>query len=234
VTGADLYVGNGGGATLHLYGSTVYDTGNYLHLGSSQVYADGNITAAGILTVNGSTSGGVNGALCTAGHCTSSGGWQAGNISIFSGSFIQAQGLFAWSDARKKRDIVTLTPQEGLKFIDEVEPVHFYWKTDGTDAAQSHGYIAQQLVAAGYKSLVNVSPDKNMKAERTNTKEGSVESPEGAAFSANYIEAIPYLHAGLKGLVKENQDQQKEIADQQKEIDTLKADLETLKQQISK
>ena len=37
---------------LHLYGSTVYDTGSYLHLGSGYIYADGNVIVAGTTTSN--------------------------------------------------------------------------------------------------------------------------------------------------------------------------------------
>ncbi len=50
--GSSLTVGNGGPGVLHLYGSTVYDTGSYLHLGSGYIYADGNVIVAGTTTSN--------------------------------------------------------------------------------------------------------------------------------------------------------------------------------------
>ena len=51
-----IYIGQPNGpATLHLYGSTVYDTGTYLHLGSPNTYADGNLYVGGspVCTANG-------------------------------------------------------------------------------------------------------------------------------------------------------------------------------------
>ncbi len=48
-TGGALTVGNGGPGTIHLNGSTVYDTGSYLHLGATNTVADGNLYASGFL-----------------------------------------------------------------------------------------------------------------------------------------------------------------------------------------
>jgi type II secretory pathway pseudopilin PulG len=62
VINSGLTVGNGGPGVLQLYGSSVYDTGNYLHLGSSNAYADGNFSTAGNSAANTLQVNGVAGA----------------------------------------------------------------------------------------------------------------------------------------------------------------------------
>ena len=65
-----IYLGQPGGpATMHLYGSTVYDTGNYLHLGAANVYSDGTFYSP---------------TICLAGDCKSS--WPGGSGFTGSGS----------------------------------------------------------------------------------------------------------------------------------------------------
>ena len=62
VINQDLTVGNGGAGVLHLNGSRVYDTGNWLHLGAGVTYADGDVSVAGNTTTNAAYLTGVVGA----------------------------------------------------------------------------------------------------------------------------------------------------------------------------
>lgn len=54
-----LTVGNGSSGTIHLFGSTVYDTGTNLHLGASATFADGTFQSGDINTNRGNSSGAI-------------------------------------------------------------------------------------------------------------------------------------------------------------------------------
>lgn len=221
--GGSSYIGNlgpSGGATNLLAGAA---TTVMTLLGSGHVGI--NTTSPGYpLDVRGGTAlntcyyalsfGGPSGSYCqNAGNAPSSNG--CGIVSIQAAATIIAGEFDALSDFRKKKDIDSIQPQDGVYFVEKVNPVHFRWKKEAADAGISHGYIAQQLITAGYPSLVHLSKDETMKAERVAFDNGYVDSPAGASFEANYLGVIPYLHAALRKVLQD--------------FETLKADNDNLR-----
>jgi len=128
---------------------------------------------------------------------------QCQNVSVWAGNDVLGTDFIGPSDLRKKKDIVPIATDDGLQFVRSVQPIRFHWKTDGADKNLTNGYIAQQLIAAGYGQLVTLVPANKGETmpERIDTIDGvKVKSPKDAFFAANYIAAIPLLHSALKVL----------------------------------
>jgi hypothetical protein len=117
---------------------------------------------------------------------------------LLSDASIGALSYLIFSDARKKTDIDDIMSVEGLDFVKTVNPVHFRWKTDDPQDLRSQGYIAQQVLAAGYPNLVSYAPDDRMEFESGEFDGVAIDSPEGFSLTVNYESAIPYLHAAIK------------------------------------
>jgi hypothetical protein len=172
------------------------------------------LTAAGTIYANGIDGWSGNFAYYGLNCCYSvnSGTWAATNdYTIIAGGGgggrILAGDYDAYSDIRKKTDIATITADDGLDFVRKVNPVSFHWKKDvekGGKAPLNNGYIAQQLLAVGYSNLVNAAKDdkdKNL-VQHTDTFDGvPITSVAGVSLTANYLGAIPLLHAALRSLL---------------------------------
>jgi hypothetical protein len=140
----------------------------------------------------------------SSGFCLDAGGLGSTTpTSIHAAGLVVATGFGALSDFRKKTNIENITPEEGVDFVEHVHPVNFFWKADGKNGNVNHGYIAQQMLAAGYGSLVNALKDDGMKPETDIFDGKKVDSPAGLVLNANYEGAIPYLHAALKQILTE-------------------------------
>ncbi|MEA2878517.1 MAG: hypothetical protein QOF14_3713 [Hyphomicrobiales bacterium] len=173
-------------------------------------------------------------------------------FSLWASNQVGAMGFVAHSDIRKKKDVIPLTSDEARDFVEKVNPVHFTWKDTEHSSGRKTGYIAQQVVAAGYGDMTVLAPDDKMKKHKDTFDGVTVESPEGAFFNLNYQEATPYLHLALRDLMKTVENlkalfdglvarvdghdgQMKKLAEenaaQQKQIDALRAEIEALKRQ---
>ena len=75
------------------------------------------------------------------------------------------------------------------------------WKSEAERGRLGTGYIAQQLLAAGYEHLVFSLPHKaDVLEEETHTfGEQTITSQAGVKLAAKYDDTIPYLHAALRG-----------------------------------
>jgi hypothetical protein len=156
--------------------------------------APGNVIASSVGLAGGPTS-----FTATTGWVLNTSG--AAGYSSFSGSFgfmtgynSQAIAFYATSDYRAKDKISTITPEEGLRFVTSVTPRSFAWRSDD---AKGTGYIAQELVAAGYEHLVSSVPNKDMAEETAVFGDMAITSPEGMQLIAKYDDMIAYLHAAL-------------------------------------
>ena len=152
----------------------------------------------GYLTVNGSRSVSVStpyGFLTTGGAGT--GGTSPNPYSITCSSRIQATEVDATSDERLKENIEELTAEDALAFVNSVSAVTFNWK-DGIVGKKS-GFIAQQVIKAGFEHLVNLIPNPDVE-EVIDTD--SFVSPASASFVMNYDQAVPYLSTAIKALLK--------------------------------
>jgi hypothetical protein len=136
-------------------------------------------------------------------------GAQAINLSLWASSGIGGVSVYNVSDRRLKKDIQTLTGKQALSFVSVAKPVQFVWKDNNTTDT---GFIAQDVLAAGFGHLVSMVPDAAVEKE---VDENGNESPAGSRFVMKYDSVIPILTAAIQEL--------------KAELDTVKAELATLK-----
>ena len=120
--------------------------------------------------------------------------------SIWTSNAINSPLFLTLSDRRKKENIQKITSSVADAFLDKVKPVQYTF-IDKKNSGLKYGFIAQDIIKAGFGDLVGIAPDKAMK--ETKDKDGFV-SPAGATFSISYESVIPIL-------VKAAQDQDKII-----------------------
>jgi hypothetical protein len=136
------------------------------------------------------------------GHGTITSGSTAYNYSIRAlGRILCTQSIDVMSDRRMKTNIVELTDEFCNKFIQTTKPVAFNWRHG--DQHKSFGYIAQDLLKAGYDDLVNLASDDKI--------DGSIEddgfiNPKGIKFTVSYDNIIPILAKNQKYLMDENEE----------------------------
>jgi hypothetical protein len=127
-------------------------------------------------------------------------GYVSYNYSIRAlGRILCTQSLDVTSDRRTKKNISNLEEEWCSSFIEKTRPVSFNWING--DQHKSFGYIAQELMQAGFHELVNIMPDDTAKEEIDD--DGFI-SPEGAKFTVTYEHVIPILAMNQKRLMREN------------------------------
>ena len=119
-------------------------------------------------------------------------GSQAINLSLWASSGIGGVSVYNVSDRRLKEQITQLTGTQALSFIEKTKPVQFVWKEEQTTDT---GFIAQDILAAGFGHLVSMIPDNAVQEEID--ENGNV-SPAGSRFVMKYDSVIPILTAAIK------------------------------------
>ena len=138
------------------------------------------------------------------------------NCSIYgSDRIITGTEFNALSDYRTKNVQRNIESEEGLRFIEQVNPVIYTWKSDERKELK-YGFIAQDVLKAGFGPLVGIQADE--KIEEYTDEEGFT-SPKGGRFIMCYDNIVPLLSAAMRGLKQEN--------------DSLKSEIQSLKDQIS-
>ncbi|HVX57085.1 MAG TPA: tail fiber domain-containing protein, partial [Candidatus Saccharimonadales bacterium] len=150
------------------------------------------------------------------GRCGSGCGGYFGLI-VNNGNRAAAGEFDATSDRRKKTDIAGLTSALADSFLEKAKPVTFEW-IDRREAGTRFGFIAQDIIKAGFGSMVGLVPDKTLK--KTTDADGLV-SPEGAMFNLNYDSIIPIV-------VKGEQDDRRSLRELQAQMTKLRADNDNL------
>ncbi len=115
------------------------------------------------------------------------------------GRILCTQSVDVMSDRRTKKNIQVLSSEYCESFIEQTNPVSFNW-VDG-DPNKSFGYIAQDVMKAGFHDLVNLAKDDNVEEEIDD--DGFI-SPSGVKFTISYQHIIPILAMNQKKLLKEN------------------------------
>ncbi len=110
------------------------------------------------------------------------------------------------SDKRVKTNIQELTDDYCTAFVKYTTPVK-YNRING-DPNENFGYIAQELMRAGFPELVNLIPDDDMIEE---IDEDGYISPEGMAYNISYEHIIPILAKNQQRLMKENEELKNKI-----------------------
>jgi hypothetical protein len=130
--------------------------------------------------------------------------------SIWASSRISGQEFNARSDGRLKKDVTPIPASDAWHFVQNVMPVHYKW-INGPDNGHKFGFIAQDVVKAGFPNLIGQYSDSNVQEI---TDADGFTSPAGIALTVNYDQIIPVLAVTIKEL--------------KAEVDALKARIATL------
>ena len=170
------------------FNGSVY-VSDYVGIGTSSPSSLAKLAVSGFVSYNpGVSFAGAGGDV----SWTTGFGPQALSVSIYGSNGLVGNSIYAVSDARLKKDVVTLPSGAGLEFVKAVDPVSFSWKAD--DRADT-GFIAQSLMSKGYGHLVSAVPDGAM--EEVTHEDGNV-SPAGARFVVRYDSIVPILAAAIR------------------------------------
>ena len=171
--------------------------------------------AIGTTTLNGYVS--INSSRTTAvtqpyGYLNSSGaGSTAGTspnpYSLTCSSRVQSPEFNASSDERLKENITPITLNDALNFVKSISAVTFNWK-DPENPGKKSGYIAQQVMRAGFDHLISIVGNANVQ-EKIDA-DGFV-SPASAALVMNYDQVIPYHSVTIKNLLERIEKLESEI-----------------------
>lgn len=132
------------------------------------------------------------------------------SVSAYFGERVFAKEVDCFSDERLKHMIEPIDGEKALRFIKEVVPIQYEWRSD--DSGKRTGYSAQQLLKTGlFPDLVTLHLNDKMKSE---IDSDGFESPEGYHFAVQYSNAVAILHKAI-------QMQQKQLEAQRNEIDQL-------------
>ncbi len=102
------------------------------------------------------------------------------------------------SDHRLKENVTELTYDVSKKFIMTTKPVKFNWKNG--DGVKDYGYIAQEVLKAGFDDLVTVVPHPGM--EGSIDEDGFI-NPEGAKFTLGSGKIVPLLALNQREIFNE-------------------------------
>jgi Chaperone of endosialidase len=123
------------------------------------------------------------------------------------GRIISKSEINVTSDRRVKNEIVDLDNDFCKKFITNTNPVSFKF-TNSSETKTHYGYIAQDIVKAGFEQLVGIVSDKTL--SETIDDDGFI-SPAGHQLILCYDEIIPILAKNIKMLYEKVESQDKII-----------------------
>jgi hypothetical protein len=162
--------------------------------GYSSIALESNVGIVGGATILGSSSGGY---LYSASGQEPNPGL-SGYFGLITGVAAVASGFLAQSDSRLKDDQARISAEDGIRFIRRCKPKRWKWNTAADKGKVGTGYVAQELIVAGYDHLVfGVPHDLDPLPERTDIIDGEeITSEAGIKLSTRYDDSIAYLHAG--------------------------------------
>jgi hypothetical protein len=124
----------------------------------------------------------------------------SGNWSIWCSDRVSATEFNARSDARLKKDVTNIPISDAVNFVKNVPAVHYKWKNSSEDG-HKFGFLAQDVVKAGFPNLVGQYPNDELKLE---TDVDGFTSPAGIMLTVNYDQIIPLLSTAIKELSAKN------------------------------
>ena len=133
----------------------------------------------------------------------------------FQSNVIFDDKIYIRSDRRVKKDIIPLTVDLGIKFVNEVDPVLFRKKNQSSDAIMEIGYIAQDIMKAGFGNIITHTDNDKLKVE----EEGDIENIQ---FNVDYSRVCSILHSVVK-------DQQKRITSLEDTLEDILNELREIK-----
>jgi len=130
------------------------------------------------------------------------------------------------SDSRAKSDVSVINESLAIDFIKNITPKQFRYKQEHDT---SYGYIAQDLIKAGFTRFVQCHKNDEMVMEEDD--DGFI-SPEGLEFSINTSYVIPLLHITVKELIREKKFMKRDIDAGRAHVRTLEGSIEHLYNEI--
>ena len=208
---------------------------------NNSTFVDLGVTLANRLAVNGGIYSGaaggdnnsgyvfINGMTATSvtnyGYMTSSGLVATNGSSGSFGCSLRTVGrivcgteLNVLSDIRLKKNIQSLEDSYCRDFVYKVNAKKYVYKKDECKKVNV-GFIAQEVLKAGYDEIVNFSMED---VEETVDEDGFL-SPQGQVFTVSYEAVVPILTQNVKNLFEENKELKKSLAATVKEVKELKA-----------
>ena len=158
----------------------------------------GKVTINGSYTLNNQNYAyfALSGTSAVSGYITN----QSSAYSLWASNRISAEEFNARSDARMKKEITPIPTIDAMHFINNVQAVYYKWK-DSIEDGHKFGFLAQDIVKAGFANLVGQYPSDNLAAE---TDADGFTSPEGVMLTISYDQIIPLLSAAIKELSAKN------------------------------
>jgi hypothetical protein len=195
----------GAGLDTNRFSFDVYGTSNALAITASSRVGIGTGTPACGLDVVNYASVSMTGPLATgtsSAYTVNRSGTFTDNVSILcrEALMVGVRGIYTGSDRRVKENINTIPPEDGVKFVREINPKTYDLK--GFNKRQV-GYVSQDMMQ-DYSALISLIPDENMTIE----EEGDV---DGAFLSLSYERVPAFLHACLKSVLDRLDEQQAQI-----------------------
>lgn len=130
--------------------------------------------------------------------------------SIWASNAIVASEFQAFSDVRLKDINHKLTPELAYQFINKINPYSYTLKTD-QNKDEKFGFIAQDLIKAGFGNLVGSYEDKTAKEF---IDADGLKSPANVTLTVNYEQIIPILTIAIKDLKDQIEELKKIILEQ--------------------
>lgn len=183
------------GSVLNHLAFNIYGTSNALCIMADDKIGVGTNTPAAGLDVSSYASVSMAGPLATgtsSAYTVNRSGTFTDSVSIYCRQAFMCgtRGMYVGSDRRVKEDISSIPPEDGVKFVRDIDPKIYTLKS--LDKRQI-GYISQDMLA-DYSALISMIPDPNMTIEQ----EGDV---DGAFLSLSYERVPAFLHAALKSVL---------------------------------
>jgi hypothetical protein len=129
------------------------------------------------------------------------GGGTTGTFGLYVDQRVQASEFDATSDERAKDIHGTIPLEQAIKFVKQVDGIHYTWNKDAIEGADNNlkaGFGAQSVHKAGFEHMIDALPNEKMKEK---VDEDGWVHPEGFQFTMGYNQAIPYHHEVIKHLL---------------------------------
>ena len=123
---------------------------------------------------------------------------------------IICRAVYASSDLRLKKDVMPILVEDGIRFVNSVDPVHFGWKDANMCKTRRYGYIAQDVLKKEFGGLVTLVADADMKPV---DGDDGVLYPEGYRLTLDYEKVVPILHVAIRSIMDDVASLRREIAD---------------------
>lgn len=145
--------------------------------------------------------------------------WSNISWSAYFGAAIYAvDGFYNASDERMKKNIINISSQKAIEFIEKSNPVIYEWK-DLKKKGTEYGFIAQQLIKSGFSEFTGLAPAKEVQEKKD--KDGFI-SPKNTQFTVDYARITSILTRAVQYIYQKHLNQEEKIFKLQEENKLMK------------